>query len=50
MFRRMKKLIAGILIGSGIGILLILFLPSDAWLILIGIGLIIFGINYLFKC
>ncbi len=49
-FRKMKKLIAGILIGFGIGILLILFLPSQIWLILIGIGLIIAGINFLFKC
>ncbi len=50
MFRKMRKLIAGILIGSGISILLILFLPADAWLIIIGIGLIICGINFLFKC
>lgn len=50
MFRRMKKLVAGFLIGTGIGILLILFLPVNAWLVLIGIGLIIAGINYLFKC
>ena len=49
-FRKMKKLIAGIFIGLGIGILLILFLPSNVWLILIGIGLIIAGINFLFKC
>jgi uncharacterized membrane protein YfcA len=46
----MKKLIAGILIGSGIGILLILFLPPNAWLVIIGICLILYGINYLFKC
>ena len=39
--RKMKKLISGILIGIGIGILLILFLPSNAWLVIIGIGLII---------
>ena len=50
MFRKMKKLISGILIGSGVGILLILFLPINAWFILIGIGLIIAGIKYLFKC
>ena len=49
-FRKMKKLIAGILIGLGVGILLILFLPSNIWLILIGIGLIVAGINFLFKC
>jgi len=50
MFRKMRKLIAGTLIGIGIGILLILFLPPNAWLVLIGIGLIICGINYLFHC
>jgi hypothetical protein len=41
MFRRMKKLIAGLLIGLGVGILLILFLPLNIWRVLIGIGLII---------
>ena len=49
-FRKMKKLVAGIFIGLGVGILLILFLPSNIWLILIGIGLIVAGINFLFKC
>ena len=49
-FRKMKKLIAGILIGVGVGILLILFLPTNAWFFIIGIGLIICGIKYLFKC
>ena len=48
--RRIKKLLSGILIGSGIGILLILFLPTTAWLVIIGIGLIIAGFCHLFKC
>lgn len=49
--RKMKKLIAGILIRfAEFGIILILFLPSKIWLILIGIALIIVGINFLFKC
>jgi len=50
MFRKMRKLIAGVLIGAGLGMLLILFLPLNAWLVIISIGLIIAGINYLFKC
>lgn len=50
MFRKMRKLIAGILIGAGVGILLILFLPVNVWFIIIGLGLIVVGINYLFKC
>ncbi len=48
--RKFKKLISGILIGIGLGILLILFLPTNVWFIIIGIGLIIAGIGYLFKC
>jgi uncharacterized membrane protein YfcA len=39
-FRKMKKLISGLLIGSGVGILLILFLPANAWPVLIGFALI----------
>lgn len=50
MFRKFKKVIAGVLIGLGIGILLILFLPLNAWLVIISFGLILVGIKYLFKC
>jgi len=51
MLRKFRKLIAGILIRFAVfGILLILFLPSRIWLILIGIALIILGINFLFQC
>ena len=50
-FRKMRKLIAGIFIRLAVfGILLILFLPSRIWIILIGIALIVLGINFLFKC
>lgn len=41
MFRKFKKIIAGIFIGLGIGILLILYLPLNAWLVLISISLIL---------
>jgi len=37
---KFKKIIAGILIGFGIGILLVLFLPLTGWLLLFSIGLI----------
>ena len=50
MFRKFRKIIAGILIGLVIGILLILYLPLNAWLVLISLGLILVGIKYLFKC
>lgn len=44
---KFRKLIAGILIGFGVGILLVLFLPPIAWMCLIGIGMFIGGIKYL---
>lgn len=37
---KFKKIIAGILIGFGIGILMVLFLPLTGWLLLFSIGLI----------
>lgn len=48
--RKFRKLISGILIGFGIGILLVLFLPLEAWLTIIGIVLVVAGIKYLFDC
>lgn len=48
--RKMRKIISGFLVGFGIGILLVLFLPVNAWLTIIGIVLIIAGIKYLFHC
>ena len=47
-FCKFRKIIAGILMGFGIGILLILFLPSVVWLCIIGIGMLVAGIKFLF--
>ena len=47
-FCKFKKVIAGILIGFGIGALLVLFLPPVAWICLVGIGTVIGGLKYLF--
>lgn len=46
-FCRLKKIIAGICIGFGIGTLLALFLPPVAWICIIGIGTVVSGIKYL---
>ena len=46
-FCKFKKIIAGILIGFGIGILLVLFLPPIAWICIMGIGTVIGGIKFL---
>ena len=47
-FCKFKKIIAGILIGFGIGILLVLFLPPIVWICIIGIATVIGGIKFLF--
>ena len=46
-FCRFKRLVAGVLIGFGIGILLVLFLPPIAWICIMGIGTVIGGIKFL---
>lgn len=46
-FCKFRKVIAGILIGFGVGSLLVLFLPPVAWICLIGIATVIGGIKYL---
>lgn len=46
-FCKFKKVIAGILIGFGIGTLLVLFLPPVAWICIMGIGTVIGGIKHL---
>ncbi len=46
-FCKFRKIISGLLIGFGVGILLILFLPIEIWFIVIGIGLIACGIKFL---
>ena len=48
-FCKFKKIIAGILIGFGVATLLILFLPPCAWMFIIGIGMFVGGIKYLFS-
>lgn len=48
-FCKFKKIIAGICIGFGIGMLLVLFLPPVAWLTLIAIVLVVSGIKTLLK-
>lgn len=44
---RFKKIVAGILIGFGIGVLLVLFLPPIAWICIMGIGTVAGGIKFL---
>ncbi len=46
---RRKKLQSGCMIGLGLGIILVLFLPLNVWLCIIGVALIICGISYLFE-
>lgn len=45
---RRKKVLSGCMMGLGIGIILVLFLPLTAWLCLISIALIACGISCLF--
>lgn len=44
-FKKCRKVIAGCILGAGIGMLLILILPPTAWLCIISIGLIVTGIK-----
>ena len=47
MCKILKKALAVILIGLGIGILLVLLLPLAGWLFVIGVAIIIVGIIWL---
>ena len=47
MSKILKKTLAVILIGLGIGILLVLLLPLAGWLFVIGVAIIIVGIIWL---
>ncbi len=47
MVKLLKKTLAVCLVGLGIGILLVLFLPFTGWLFLIGVGLIGAGFAWL---
>ena len=44
----LKKTLGVCLIGLGIGILLVLFLPTLGWLFLIGIAILAIGVMWLF--
>lgn len=44
---KFRKLVAGILIGFGVGTLLVLFLPPVAWIVIIGIAMVASGIKFL---
>lgn len=44
-FRKCRKIMAGCILGCGVGMLFILILPPRAWLCIISIGLIIAGIK-----
>lgn len=44
---KFRKLIAGILIGFGVGTLLVLFLPPIVWICVMGIAMVVGGIKFL---
>ena len=48
MFNALKKTIGVCLIGIGVGVLLVLFLPIAGWLFLIGAAVLIVGFMWLF--
>lgn len=47
MGKLLKKTLAVCLIGLGLGILLVLFLPLTGWLFLIGIAIVCIGLMWL---
>ena len=48
MFNALKKTIGVCLIGIGLGVLLVLLLPTAGWLFLIGVAVLIIGLMWLF--
>ena len=48
MFDALKKTIGLCLMGIGLGILLVLLLPTTGWLFLIGVAVLLVGIAWLF--
>ena len=48
-FKKFRKVIAGCILGVGLGMLLIMILPPRVWLCIISIGLIIIGIKKIFQ-
>jgi len=49
MCKILKKLLATCLIGFGLGVLLVLLLPSAGWLFIIGCGIVLAGLICLFQ-
>ncbi len=47
MFRLLKKTLAVCLIGFGLGVLLVILLPTTGWLFLIGIAVVAIGFAWL---
>ena len=47
MFRLLKKTLAVCLIGFGLGVLLVILLPTTDWLFLIGIAVVAIGFAWL---
>jgi len=47
LFRLLKKTLAVCLIGFGIGILLVIFLPFYGWLFIIGFAIVAVGLAWL---
>lgn len=44
---KFRKIIAGVLIGLGIGIILVLFLPPVAWICIMGVAMLVGGVKFL---
>lgn len=47
MFKLLKKTLAVCLIGLGVGILLVLLLPTAGWLFIIGLTIVCVGLMWL---
>lgn len=47
MFKLLKKTLAVCLIGLGVGILLVLLLPTAGWLFIIGLAVVCVGFMWL---
>lgn len=48
MYCKFKKVFAGCIIGIGLGILLVLILPPAAWITIVSIAMIIYGVKKIF--
>lgn len=45
----LRKTIGVCLVGLGLGVLLVLLLPTTGWLFLIGVAILVMGIAWLFS-